>query len=589
MTDISKDQIPHKNNTVFSKLFRVGLSEDEWAVFLNDWNDRVNWKVSKDGKEQSVPLLQEWVINKVPPETVFRLVAEKNGTEIWTEKTETHESPLFFFLRNLDSGDDKAFSHLLPLLKKDHLVSAIDRIMDQKNKSDVIVDEEVKLTGDMLIATYLKQKDSYVSIDVYLKTHPEAIHARHVDQTLGSLLSITREGWDTYMRNGGSPFDRVYTDPIAGGKADMPLWQWLFKKKIYHPSMQKTLHDLLMRLHEGREPEKDDYVLNDADWADLVKNKTKIVNEIAMIEFEKNIETDWKAAIKGNKKWRDWRSGEGGNFIFWLCGKIPSDFIRQAHKTKLNHPLIKQHDSVGRNFMHYLLTGVMTANLGSYRRAEKIKNTLWPGMMKTIDPMIDKNPSKGIFADWLSSSGEAYFGALRKSESQKPASTHDFSFMHDFLKQNPAWFWAGIDGQTLSKIFESDQKTGMAVRLLTGLGGAFTLDQVKPVLSQLSSADKFKLAVLMNNENLKRHSASSHIEQTARTFFPEIIEQPFTSFSLQEIQQMLQWIKKQGGGYYYQKSEEFHQLTAYLEKANMMLKIGNQAQEKKEAPGKRRM
>ena len=238
--------------------------------------------------------------------------------------------------------------------------------------------------------------------------------------------------------------------------------------------------------------------------------------------------------------------------------------------------------------MHYLLTGSMTSNFGTYRRSSKVKSSQWPEMMKNIEGMVDKKPERGMMADWLLSSGEAYFGALRSQEARSPTSSYDFNFLSDFFKANPEWFWAGVNGDVLSKIFESEQKTGMAVRLMGGIGVIFSEEQYKKAQENWNDADKFKFAVFMSHDQFRRGGNGTTLEASYKKFFPNIVEQPVEAFTLQEVQQMLHWVKNQNNSYY-KKTEETLQLIAYLEKANMMLKIGAPAQETKQATAKRRM
>lgn len=580
----------------FLKISSIRLNADELLQLLEDWDSRVEWtepfehpSTHRRNPDRKNTFLQEWISDvNLHPEALEWLI-EKHGLDMFIEER-NNESSIFEYLllpsRIMEHGD--CIASFINRMSKEDFCATIEKKLHAKNdeKDYSILGPDRLVKGDMAVILYFSRYGCFNVLDAYLEKWPEALHAVHDGITVGALMGAGSDGWDIYLKHGGSPFDKVHTHPISGEQGeDTPLWHWLMRRKNYHPSLEKTMSELLVRLSEGREPLPGDFILSNEDWQELVDNKPKIMAEIRMTEFESKINIDWKSAIKENKEWRKWRNSEGGNFMFWLGSKSPAHFIRQAHKTKLNHGLIMEEDLMGRNMMHYLLVGIFTEGLGTYSSVNKLSGEPWKETLATLSTMIPTSPQRGVMADWTNSDEKAYFGQIRRhfdiNCNVKIAST--------FLKENPAYFWNGMRGDCLKRLFENSKSISMAENLMV-IGGDIAEGPIRDYVSTLDEMDKFRLGVFLSGATVYRK-----IQSPAMAVFSDIIENvanfPMEKLNLEEVQEMSRWMKSANKNRYsYLRTEEISKTNeAFLEKTVMHLEIYRNRTEQDMAPVKKRL
>ena len=564
------------NSTSFlAKQLTLNLEENEWLSLLTHYGKNATW-----GGDEG--LLQIWPAKRSIPTGVVHWINEHIGPEIWTTPNNSGQSPFEVLCAhsNLSRSTDAlvALTDVVPL---NTYIETFEKLIDnqvEKQNGLVLMQQPLDYWRGIFAVVAGSMRGSAIPVaTALLEKHPHLLEAEQDGYRVGALLGSSEMGWDHYLKAGGSIFQQIDVDPATNASSQeegQPLWLWFLKKKMYHSKLKSTLDQLMVRLMEGREPSEGDYVLSDHDWEKLVDNKGLILNEIRMIEFEKKIESDWKAAIKENKKWREWRSSEGANFMLWLCAKNPAEFIRQAHKTKINQPLIKTKDDLGRDFFQYLLTGCLIADFGTWKRSNRVKGELYPEMLKTMEPLINKNPDKGLMVDWCTASTDAYFGAL-KSASNINGGYHQ-EYLRDIMRKNEGLFWNGLEYDALKQVFQNPVISTRLLKLGPALFPAYSSEQIQGQYEKMD--DKTKLAFTV----FAFSSAMDHIfTQELSTWRNHQAEKLMSNFpegvSSQDVKNMGEWVEKNTSSW--NKSDAVRSLEAALQRQLIALAL----REKKEA------
>lgn len=540
---------------MFEKFFNLSLSGEEWVEILNEWGQEADWTYSNQESaddDDKKHLLNKWAHKNPPPEEVVDWLQTHFGGNIWTipDAKESHFLDCVFTKDRNDQNIDSTLAGLVKYVDANDFMAAAERANEREHlRYPNTSFENLSLNqwhGHMAVVVNFLHNRRHNALSTYLKAFPEALNANEHHVTVGMLMAVNEKGWKAYIDAGGSIFEKNQKDPLTNKVSNkkMPLWLWLIQKKIYHDGLKSVLNNLLVRLHEDRPPQENELVINDDDWKELNQHKTLIHNEMQMIEFEKNINQDWKSSLKSNKLWREWRSTDGANFMFWLAAKRPGDFLKQAVKIKKNQTLIKKTDAQGRDIAMYLLTGMMTQDLGSYRRAEKITREIWPQVWSDLKPDINLSPSKGLFAETLESPETALFDNMSRFD--KLQSSYYQTHIHAPLKENPGLLWNGLDEHNLKHVFDNPNVSMRMVRLLSATGNGTTPETFKTRVDALTpTAQALFLTLCCSHETLNAWPTDVRTDIVQRVkHMTENHQDLAIHLQPEDYQKMLDWTKQ---------------------------------------------
>lgn len=453
-----------KMDAVLNKMTRAGLSSAEWAIILEQWDkeDQLSWHTSRYDISDSgeLPDKSSLALNIVRAlirgencVDVLTQFQTRHGDEFWVTPGNNGVSVLKDLLVNEVAQKDAGLALIIKNMEQPSRVTKmIDEVLSTKNPSTFTLSGQPlsNWSSPLLPLAYLTEQRAIAAAEAFLARHPELIKAQNQGVTAASLLCTSRDGWDAYMRAGGSIFDPVYLSPQTGAVVEkgVPVWLWLVQKKVYHDGVRLTLESLMTRLIEDRPPQPGELVISDQDWQNVVSNKAKISNEMRMIAFEKAIDQDWKSAIKANKKqWRQWRSSEGANLMHWLACKQVAPFIKSAHKIKMNQKLIADKDALGRDIFPYFCVGYFVSDWGRYRTENRLREEPLTEALLTINKIAEPNPEFGVLAQLATSTSSSFFGKINSLESSADISSYKSgTFIKKVVIPNPKRFWNGFDG-----------------------------------------------------------------------------------------------------------------------------------------------
>jgi len=389
-------------NPIVKKMIDSGnMSNAEWNILLNEWDEtnRISWKSEDNG----VSLLNYWCRRQIPATVVQRLT-EKYGPEFWTQPS--HDSAL------------SALVHFVFNQRSSAVVEQYAQTLFTSFGPEVIAEELRKrpianfantwysnAPTPVVLSMLLSQWDAPVSMKGLFTLYPQLLTTVHDNHPLDEIFTKDNIYFEVFLKAGGSLFAEFN---------GTPLWQRLMHKKIYHHGLKTVLEKGLTRMLENSAPQEDSIVFSETDWNKLAEQKTTILKERSIFEFERDLEKDWRKALKANKEWRKWVNPEGANVMHWLALKDPANFARSGVSKKINHSLISQTDTQGCDTLPYFCLGLgLAVENMSWRKQNRFINDVVPDFIKAYAPLCNPTPHKGVFAALLEASTDGFFKSER--------------------------------------------------------------------------------------------------------------------------------------------------------------------------------
>lgn len=445
--------------TIFQKFFSSRLSVTEWDTVLSEWGKgKIDWTAPVG--HTGYHLLGLWCQKNIHPEAVAYF-HQNHGSEIFLKPDSQGRTGLsILFDQCIDNRQEESFLELIKTMDIEEFISLVRQKTDKDSDRTSLMGYTTEFwEGDMRAIAFLCSKSLYSLVGHILQEKPQLMTHEQNGWNVASLMGTAASGWDQLMKHGGSIFTPIHISPYNNDetKEGMPLWLWLLKKKNNHHRLQSTLKSLLSRAEHDRAPEEGELVITNEDWDKLIKNISLITSEMTMIEFEERINSDWKAAIKNNKQWREWRSTDGANFMQWLALKSPSQFAQYAIKIKKNQKLLSETDTNGNDIFSYLCLGSLVGEWGSWRRQSTVEKEHWPEMLKIITPHFNSDPTSGILAQWTITE-KGFFGRLN---SLTNADRGLKQVVVNLFKEHPKLIWNGFSSGHVQRLFESQRMERM--------------------------------------------------------------------------------------------------------------------------------
>lgn len=408
-------------NPIVKKLIEShAISMDEWSVLLNEWDEsnRIEWTKNYDDNDC---LLSLWCKKNIPVEVVERL-SDKYGKEIWAHP---HQNGTIFDVLVRRASDksredfDNYFKVLLNIFSPQELWDSAKKNPDIQRRWFYDAPTSFAMTMFSL------DRDAQGTLRHLLNLDKSLVTSEYNGKHIADILSSQASTFKQYTDAGGSLFFEI------NGK---PLWQHLMHKKIYHAQLKNALESGLTRMLEESAPQDSDVKFSQEDWIKLQRQKTLILQERTVFEFEQDLKKDWRNALKSNKDWRKWVNPEGANVMHWLALNQGEVFVHSAVNKKVNESLITSQDAKNNDTLIYFLLG--TTNIFKNmtgRRSAKFVREHFPEFWDKYLPLCVSSPKKGILPTFIDAHPEDFF----KSTAELPNSSYADDIRNSLFKALP--------------------------------------------------------------------------------------------------------------------------------------------------------
>ena len=572
-------------NILVQKLFSKDLSTSDWSLIFDEWDreGKINWTAQLEG--HGTHLLGHWASTNISAWAVEK-ITESHGKDIWNDPDTDGKSSLQKMLTIMPNrtSNDHYKSALAKMMEVADLQPVYEFVERTENKSGLAGFDDEFWSGPIKLAAYFSHYRQHQALSAVVQRDPQLAAIVHKGWNVAALMSQTEDGWNSYIRAGGSVFDPVHINPHDGTQLNtpMPLWLWLMQKKTYYSGLKNMLESLMTRLVEDRPPQDNEIVLSNEHWQQLVANKNEISFQTSMIEFEKSIESDWKAAIKSNKQWRKWRSNDGGNIIHWLAATRINEFVRQTYKVQKNHQLMSEQDHMGNDIFSYFALGALVGEWGSYRRRDKLISNSWDDASRTVRSLSNANPEKGLLAQWIMAEPKSFFGMIGKLKDYQMGNMgKDRHFWND-VRFEPNRIWNGITDDVVVKLFQSQQVVGR----IQGFAAAAFLDrcQTGNPFDQLSNNAKMAVIIAIStSDNLYR--MPSQFKDMLTNEFDQLSQEDI-NLPLSFFQGALTWITSQKNNW--RTEEHINRLESWLSQQMLTKQVEQSMETEQHAPAPQR-
>lgn len=408
-------------NPIVKKLIESNaISLDEWSVLLNEWDEsnRIQWVKPYDDNDN---LLSLWCKKNIPIEVVERL-SSKYGKELWDQAYQNETIFDVLVRRSSDKHRDDFDTYFKTFFD----IFDVEKVWaSAKKNSDIQRQWFSDAPTNFAMALFSLSKDAQGTLRYILQNNKDLLVSEHKGKYIADILTSNETTFHQYTNAGGSLFFEI------NGK---PLWQHLMHKKIYHNGLKNALEAGMTRMLEQSSPQDTEVTFSDEDWNKLQEQKHLILQERTVFEFERDLKSNWRSALKSNKDWRKWVNAEGANVMHWLALNDGEFFVRSAVNKKINEPLIVSADSNNNDTLIYFLLGTtkIISNMTG-RRASKFVSENFPDFWDKYLPLCNQNPEKGVIPTFIDATPDDFF----KSTESLPNASYADDIRNSLFKKLP--------------------------------------------------------------------------------------------------------------------------------------------------------
>lgn len=558
-------------NPIVRKLINTdSMSHQEWDVLLDEWDDsnRINWV----HQSQDTTLLEFWCTKSIPDRAIERLTA-KYGHEIWEHPTQRTGSIFNTLIMHVCATDgrtefnDSRLQTIIQTFGEQRLARALKELPHEFAKNTGI-----GAGSPFYLLAMAHGKTLQQSVRLLLQRNPDLLTLNDNGHNAATVLSKTSSGFQVYMESGGSLF-------APTGPENKPLWQWLFHSKIYHDLLKRTLGSALLRLNAHTSPDEKDIVLSEEDWEKLKQQKTQILTEITQLEFEQNLQKDWKEAIKSNKSWRKWTNAEGANVMHWMALKQGETFVKSAAQRKINAGMISSTDSRGRDNLPYFIAGFGTifSNL-SWRKERKFSDEVLPEFFKTYTHLINPNPSKGVVPTFIDAHENEFF---KHKIGFNGSNNSGHTVLHKWLSERPSVLFNGLTEDHWRRMVHNPDLHERVNELFSAQARYLGCTHFT---QSMSTNEKIMFSVLHFNYAFLS-GLSSETQGQFRALLKEIFASEDNTLDATTLETLTARMQK---GTYYAWKSEGEELQSWLSKQTLLKQIAQQPEAAIEEPVRKR-
>lgn len=408
------------------------LNEQELHLMLDEWDEtgRIDWLHSTD---ETHSLLSKWIRRSIPI-PIFERLIEKHGKELFLtpHQTDTTKTCIEYLLTAVVFTQntpyyDEIFSSIVKNYGEDDVAQWIlPAIKLHQDNLYLKIQQTPSIFQLTYAAIYL---NCYDTSKMLLERNPQLISQTDGELSIPFEMTRNRNLFNTYIKLGGSLFQDIN---------GTPLWKHLFNKKITHASYTDYLHSL----HQQITRQTDTVFIEGEEKEKYLDAKSEIEYELGNLKFEKNLESDWKNAVKQTKGWRNWTNSSGNNAMHYIAQKSSKDFLAMCLQP-INQRLIGVKDTQGNDSLMHMYLG-FPASIPDHTIALRNFKDDFAINLNKILPFVDTNPTNGLLVSLLTSH------PLTKH--QRPLSNKlvgQFIKELSVLTKNTNFFWNGLTTEHL--------------------------------------------------------------------------------------------------------------------------------------------